>query len=156
MKPAGPLTAIHRFLPRGGGHINVTPLIDIVMVLIVFYLLVGQLALDRRGELELPEAARGVEAEPTDTPVSITIGPDGVMSIEAIETPPELIPRMLDVLIDQHPGRAVQIRADKATPYRHVRAALDACREAGVSHVELATRSKETTAENPGAKEATP
>ncbi|MBZ0173389.1 MAG: biopolymer transporter ExbD, partial [Phycisphaerales bacterium] len=42
-------------------------------------------------------------------------------------------------------GRAVQIRADKSTAYLHVRAALDACREAGISHVELATRAKEAT-----------
>ncbi|USN99199.1 MAG: biopolymer transporter ExbD [Phycisphaeraceae bacterium] len=145
MKPAGPLTAVHRFLPRGPGHINVTPLIDIVMVLIIFYLLVGQLALDRRGEVDLPEATRGVEAEPTDTPITIAIRADGGMAIEAIETPPEVLARMLEVLLRQKPGRAVQIRADRATAYRHVRAALDACREAGVTHVELATRAETTT-----------
>jgi biopolymer transport protein ExbD len=143
MKPVGPLTAMHRLSPKGGGHINVTPLIDIVMVLIVFYLLVGNLAVDRRGELELPESARGEPAEPTDTPISIVINPDGTMSVEAILTPAEVVPRMLEVLLEQRPGRAVQIRADRAAPYREVRAALDACREARVTQVQLAARSKE-------------
>ena len=40
------------------GHLNVTPLIDIVMVLIIFFLLVGQLAMDRKGAVDLPEALR--------------------------------------------------------------------------------------------------
>ena len=143
MKPAPPLTSAHRHAPRGGGHVNVTPLIDIVMVLIVFYLLVGQLAIDRRGEVDLPEAARGVEAEPTDTPISIAIRADGTMTIEAVEAPPDVLHRMVGVLVSQHPDRPVQIRADRAAPYRHVRAALDACRQAGVRHVELATRAAE-------------
>lgn len=143
MKPASPLTSVHRFAPRGGGHVNVTPLIDIVMVLIVFYLLVGQLAIDRRGEVDLPSATRGVEAEPTDTPISIAIRADGTMTIEAVEAPEDVLHRMVGVLVSQHPGRAVQIRADRATAYRHIRAALDACREAGVRRVELATRAAE-------------
>lgn len=143
MKPTGPLTTAHRPPARGPSHVNVTPLIDIVMVMIVFYLLVGRLAMDRRGELDLPQSIRGDAAEPTDTPISILITPDGEMSIEAIETPPDVMPRMLVVLLEQRPDRAVRIRADRAAPYRHVRVALDACREAGVRHVELATRSKE-------------
>ena len=140
MKPPAVLTSAHRFAPHGGGHINVTPLIDIVMVLIVFYLLVGRLAIDRRGEVDLPEAARGVEAAPTDTPIAIAIRAEGTMTIEAVEAPPDVLHRMIGVLVSQHPDRPVQIRADRATAYRHVRAALDACREAGVHRVELATR----------------
>lgn len=143
MKPIGPLTSVHRTAPRGGGHVNVTPLIDIVMVLIVFYLLVGHLAMDRRGELELPESSRGEAADAGEAPIAIVVHEDGSMSVEAVETPPEVIPRMLEVLIAQKPGRAVQIRADKGAPFSRVRAALDACRKAGVAQVQLAARARE-------------
>ena len=40
------------------GKINVTPLIDVVMVLIVFYLIVGKLAADRKAPVQLLKGAR--------------------------------------------------------------------------------------------------
>src|SRR5262245_29295771 len=46
------------------GEINVTPLIDVVMCLIIFYLLVGKLATDRKVQIKLPESTVGAEAEP--------------------------------------------------------------------------------------------
>ena len=58
------------------GHLNVTPLIDIVMVLIIFFLLVGQLAMDRKGAVDLPEAASGEPATVEHAPIAVAIGPD--------------------------------------------------------------------------------
>jgi len=139
MKPVTPTTAAARHMPGHGAPVNVTPLIDIVMVLIVFYLLVGQLAMDRMGDVELPPSASGDAVEATDTPISVAIRADGSTTIEAAPAPPERVYAMLDVLTRQRPIDAVQIRADRSTPYRHVRTVLATCRELGLDKVELAT-----------------
>ena len=49
---------------RSFGEVNVTPLIDVVMCLIIFYLMVGKLATDRKTPVTLPESAVGTQAEP--------------------------------------------------------------------------------------------
>jgi len=61
---------VHQHPPTA--KINVTPLIDVVMVLIIFYLIVGKLAAERQGHVQLPSSAVGVQAE-THDPVIVTI-----------------------------------------------------------------------------------
>ena len=46
---------VRQFHPhQPAGKFNVTPLIDVVMVLIIFYLIVGKLAAERQGHVKLP------------------------------------------------------------------------------------------------------
>ena len=49
----------HRVHSGSFGKINVTPMIDVVMCLIVFYLIVGRLAADQRSGMRLPRHGRG-------------------------------------------------------------------------------------------------
>lgn len=121
-----------------GAHVNVTPMIDIVMVLIVFFLLVGQLALDRKGDVDLPESASGERADPAVLPISIAVEADGTVRIDGAQKPLNILPTTLEVLRRQRPGSPVQIRADRTARYAGVRAVLNACREAGIEEIELA------------------
>ncbi len=123
---------------NAAGHLNVTPLIDIVMVLIIFFLLVGQLAMDRQGDVELPESASGEPATPESAPIAVAVEADGRLVIDGRTTQPDKLLPVLLVMANQRPGAPVQIRADRATAYGSVRAVLDTCREAGIATVELA------------------
>lgn len=125
---------------QAAGHLNVTPLIDIVMVLIIFFLLVGQLAMDRKGEVDLPEASTGEPAEPGPEPISIAIGSDGTLTVDARNTQDKDLPAVLKILQKQRPSSAVQIRADRSAAYGYVRTVLDVCRDAGITDVELAAK----------------
>lgn len=123
-----------------GAHLNVTPLIDIVMVLIIFFLLVGQLAMDRKGEVDLPEASTGEQAMPGPEPISIAIEAGGRLTVDARTTQEKDLAKVLAILQKQRPASAVQIRADRSAPYGRVRTVLDVCREAGITDVELAAK----------------
>ena len=125
---------------HAAGHLNVTPLIDIVMVLIIFFLLVGQLATDRKGQVDLPESATGEPAEPGPEPISITIDQSGALTVDARNTQREDLQKILKILLRQRPASPVQIRADRATPFQNVRTILDICKDAGVTNVELAAK----------------
>ena len=127
------------------GKINVTPLIDVVMVLIVFYLIVGKLAADRRARVDLPATAIGVQEEGASAkrPIVITLsgGEGGISTIDVDGTPVADAPVLATLLkgLDAS-NRPVQVRADRGLEYRSVGPLLDACRQAGVASVKLATR----------------
>lgn len=130
-------------LTRPNAHaepINVTPLIDVVMVLIIFYLIVGHLVLERRGGVDLPTAAFGPREPRGDDPIILTIDRDGSIRLDAEPTPIIALAARARELLRATPGRSVQIRADRAAPFSSIRPALDALRAAGAQAVGLAAR----------------
>lgn len=119
-------------------RVNVTPMIDVVMVLIVFYLIVGKLASDRIEAMELPPARHGDETPPAD-PLVINIlpGENGHrVVIEKFEVPLEAVERAVRARVERDPrGVAVQVRASRSLAYGAVRPTLDACRRAGAASI---------------------
>lgn len=119
------------------GHVNVTPMIDVVMVLIIFYLIVGRLVMERRGQVELPETRVGESIPEESDPLIITVNADGSVVI-AGESAPTM--RLADAIaLRASAGRRVRVRGDRNAPYSAVRPVIDACRRAGVTSIELAT-----------------
>ncbi|MFN0011002.1 MAG: ExbD/TolR family protein [Phycisphaerales bacterium] len=137
--------------------INVTPLIDVVMCLIVFFLIVGKLAADA-GAVRLPESGVG-RNEAAESSIVISIapargGPDdgsiawgGARARVFLDSVPMTSAAQLDTLLTARAaaagagGRApaVQVRADRDLPYAAVEPALAAAGRAGITGVRLAT-----------------
>lgn len=118
------------------GHVNVTPMIDVVMVLIIFYLIVGRLVMERRGEVDLPETRIGEKLQEESDPLVITIADDGLLRLDgelvlAVDLPDLIASRAGE-------GRRVRIRGDRGVPFSVIRPVVDACRKAGVTSIELA------------------
>lgn len=126
------------------GKINVTPLIDVVMVLIVFYLIVGKLAADRRARVDLPSSVIGVqeEAAAAKRPIVITLANRRGTTAIDVDGSPIADAAALKTLLKglDASNRPVQLRADRGLEYGSVSPLLDACREAGVASVKLATK----------------
>lgn len=132
---------------RSFGEINVTPLIDVVMCLIIFYLMVGKLAGDRRTRVDLPETAVGSEIDaavlivnivPTPTPGWPGPGAQVVIERNVIASGEDLERAVRDRL-GSHPGTVVQVRAEKDLPWELVAPVLRSCTRAGAANVRLAT-----------------
>lgn len=121
------------------GRVNVTPLIDVVMCLIVFYLMVGNLVLQRRGETDLPETTVGLTATRETDPIVITVHTDEIL-IDGVASARTRVSSVLAGRLEREPGMVVQVRADREVEFALVRPVLQACRDAGVERVELATR----------------
>ncbi len=126
--------------------LNVTPLIDVIMVLIIFYLIVGQLAVKDRSGLTLPATALGTPEPGSGKPIILSIlreaAPGTINSgtitldgapIADISQLPELL-RAADAA-----ARSIQLRADKDLPYSAVAPVIEACRNAGVASIKLIT-----------------
>lgn len=135
--------------PESSGHINVTPLIDVVMCLIIFYLLVGRLASQQGAPISLPATGVG-ETDPAPRLVvaiapSTTVGtPD--LSLDGSPVSLAELPTMLKSRLGEAAGAApLAIRADRRLSWGEVRPVVEACRAAGLTSVKLVTERVPTT-----------
>lgn len=124
----------------GGVRVNVTPMIDVVMCLIVFYLMVGQLAINRSAGVDIPETADGTAALASQgDPIVLGVRADGSILIDGEPTDPDRLRGELAGRVARDRDARVEVRADRAASFGMVRPALDAARDAGVAEVDLIT-----------------
>lgn len=129
-----------RWMSRHGPpRVNVTPLIDVMMCLIVFFLVVGRLASRERPEVELPASRVGVEGERPEA-IVLSIGADGRVRLEGADAPGGLLRERVARAIAARPGVPIEIRADRGLVYAAVSEAIEACRVGGAASVRLAVR----------------
>lgn len=122
-----------------GARINVTPMIDVVMVLIVFYLLVGQLAIDRKASIHLPSSSIGIDETQEQDPIIVGITAAGSISINGNAIDPSRFAGEIEGMHTRAPGTPVRVRADRSAPFGVVRPIMHKLRDAGISRVELMT-----------------
>jgi biopolymer transport protein ExbD len=112
--------------------INVTPLVDTLLVLLVLLTLVMPLYV-RRLPVELPRTGL------TGTPMAartllVTLGADGRLGLAGTQV------QLSDVQAAVNATTSVEIAADAAVPYAHLARLIAALHERGVREVALATR----------------
>jgi biopolymer transport protein ExbD len=122
--------------------VNVTPIIDVALVLVIILLVTAPMMSNSDLPVNLPLAATR-EAE-DERNVSITLGSDGRLAVDRREvTEKELVAAIAERLA--RPGDAgmlVVVRADTGAPYAHVRTILDDARAAGAKRLAIATRQR--------------
>jgi len=114
--------------------INVTPLVDVCLVLLIIFMVVTPL-LVTAVPVRLPQAST-VEGL-AKHPMQITVKADGTIYLDASVFRAEQLSSELARRRDQL-LRPVVVRADKTLPYGKVIGVLDACRSAGFENVGLA------------------
>ena len=117
---------------------NLTPLIDIVFLLLVFFMLTSHFVRDEVLNIDLPEADSGTALDQPDQ-IEILITEAGEYSINSqIVTLDALENILLDEIKDQK-EKVVRIRADKNVDLGIAIGAFDAARKAGASGVDIVT-----------------
>lgn len=127
---------------RADVDVNITPLIDVVFLLLIFFMVSTTFIRESHLSLNLPEAS----AEPGDpiaSQVEILISADGQYSVNdrslvnnRIET---LIRALQEVAAGDH-RRPLIITADAETPHQAVIRAMDAAGQLGFAQLSLTTR----------------
>lgn len=135
-----------RFLHRGGaedgaGHINVTPLIDVVMCLIIFFLLVGRLASKQGRPIDLPSTGVGDSAASPKLVVAVAATPGGEPEVTLAGNVVAVgeLAGLLKTRLGEPARGELAIRADRRLSWGQVRPVVEACRSAGLSSVRLVT-----------------
>ena len=119
--------------PQPMSDINMTPLVDVMLVLVVIFIITAPL-LASSIRLDLP---RTDAAKPNDAPKFITVALDkaGLTFVDDKPITPERLADRLTEAARQNPDMEVQLRADQSVPYGRVVEVMGAAQKAGLNRI---------------------
>ena len=126
---------------RDDEEISITPLIDVVFILLIFFMVTTTFERESRIAVNLPEAAE----QPVDTtaqPREIIIDESGIFYINGNALSDQRFNTLLSsikAMVQGDKETPIVIRADARTPYQSVVAVMDATSQLGLFKVSLAT-----------------
>lgn len=115
--------------------INVTPLVDVVLVLLVIFLMTAPVLYQSAIKVQLPKAATGEEA--AKSPLNFTVNSTGEVFWNSDQLSWEELDKRLAALGQQAPETTAMISADQATPHGNVIKLMDALRQHGLTRFAL-------------------
>ncbi|MEC7258936.1 MAG: protein TolR, partial [Pseudomonadota bacterium] len=123
---------------RPMSEINVTPFVDVMLVLLIIFMVAAPL-LTVGVPVELPKTAAGALPSDNEEPLTVTITAEGAVQIQTTETPrDQLVPKLRAIAAERASDR-VYLRADGAIPYEVVMQVMGALNAGGFSNVGLVT-----------------
>ncbi|HVT80091.1 MAG TPA: biopolymer transporter ExbD [Phycisphaerae bacterium] len=134
--------------PMHAEHINVTPLIDVIMCLIIFFLLCGQFAKDESKAVALPFAQLGQEVDKQGQLLVNVVAKENPKDppdiyVGATKVTPDTLSAFLYDLHVKNADLKVMIRADMSVTYDHISPILVSCAQANITSVNFSTRRKD-------------
>ncbi|HEY0328393.1 MAG TPA: TonB system transport protein ExbD [Rhodopseudomonas sp.] len=116
-------------------EINVTPFIDVMLVLLIIFMVAAPLATVDLG-VDLP--ASTVEPQPRpEQPVFVTLKPDLSVAVGEEVIAREALPGSLDAATKGQKDERIYLRADKAVSYGELMAVMNLLRDAGYLKIAL-------------------
>jgi biopolymer transport protein ExbD len=111
--------------------INVTPLVDVMLVMLIIFMLVTPM-LQKGVGVSLPKARNvlGVPEEESQV-VTVALKENGQLYVGSEEIDKTKLPQLLKLKFDENPSRQLQIKADRNVRYGEVKKIIQAGREAG-------------------------
>jgi biopolymer transport protein TolR len=103
--------------------INVTPLVDVVLVLLIIFMVITPL-LHRGKEVPVPEANRVSALERGGDPIFVSVTLDGRIWLDKTEVKREELANALTAEMARMPGAPVLIKGDRGLDYRVIREVL--------------------------------
>jgi biopolymer transport protein ExbD len=118
-------------------EINVTPLVDVMLVLLVIFIITAPL-LSYAIKLDLPnDPAPAAEATPTTIRLSIDAGGKVFVDTDAITD--EQLRARFEAAAKLSPAPEVHVRADKATRYERIAFVMSTAQQAGLTKIGFVT-----------------
>ena len=121
-------------------HLDIAPLIDIVFLLLVFFMLTSTFLVPEAVELELPESKSANVTE--ITPIIISLNQTGKLALNGESITLEQLQQAIKPLITQNVEAAITLKSDARTEVQLLLEVMDEIRAAGGTNVGLATMQK--------------
>lgn len=124
---------------RRTSHVpNLTPLIDIVFLLLVFFMLTSHFVQEQAIDIDLPVADSG-EAVGEDDQLELVINAEGRFLLDDHFVEPESLESLLRAKLESRKDRNLRVRGDRNAPLGQAVMVLDVARKAGASAVDIVT-----------------
>ena len=118
--------------------INVTPLVDVMLVLLIIMMIVAPL-LQQGVSVKLPTATNTAEKPETQGQTVVAITADKRYFVNAVQVQQADMGKRINDLLDKAKEKVVIIKADKDVEYGAVMEAMDALRMGGIENMGLIT-----------------
>ena len=122
-------------------QINVTPLADVMLVLLIIVMLIAPL-LQAGVAVALPEAANTVEKPDNDAQTVLHVDSSGRFYVDNVPTDENQLLASVQRALDRKLERIVLIKADQGARYAEVMDVLDRLQRAGIEDIGLVTERK--------------
>ena len=136
-----------RDMARGGrrprrrlmSEINVTPFVDVMLVLLIVFMIAAPL-LTVGVEVDLPKTDARTLSPGDEEPIWLTVRADGMIYLQETEVEPERLEATLAAMAAETGPRRVLVRGDEAASYGAVMDVLARLQGAGFTNVALAAQ----------------
>jgi biopolymer transport protein ExbD len=133
--------ALHREKKTMDGvmsDINVTPLIDVVLVLLIIFMVITPM-LSRGVDVDLPKSKNHESKNDTGEQLIISIKEKGDVYWETTKVDMTQLKTKLEDALKKRPGAPIFLKADQKAKYKVAREVLETCQKAGAGNVALGT-----------------
>ena len=134
---------------RPDNSINLTPLIDVVFLLLIFFMVSTTFTRETRLLIELPDAEGQQAPEPLPNQIEVVVSGDGAYRVNGRTLVNRHIDTLMKALEREAAGDSAVpliISADANSPHRAVVMAMDAAGRLGFSQLQIATQEPEESA----------
>jgi biopolymer transport protein ExbD len=118
-------------------EINITPLVDVMLVLMVVFILTAPL-LNNAVRIKLPQTA-ATSAPDAARAVTVSVDEAGKVFIDKRQVAAGALESELRVLLKSHPELALSLQADETVPYKAVATTMASISRSGVSKLSVLT-----------------
>jgi biopolymer transport protein ExbD len=125
--------------PTSRPDIQMSPLIDVIFLLLLFYAVTSQFVTDERLKLKLPEAktAEDVGRGREEAPPVVIVAADGTVWIDDQLVAEEDLESRIEAIVERAPEGAVILKGDRDADYGVVVHVLDIARSAGAKMIQM-------------------
>ena len=127
-------------------EINVTPLVDIMLVLLIIMMLIAPL-LQKGVDVNLPTAGNTADKPDTQQQIVLHVTADKRFYVNNKETPERDVVDRLKFALEEAKEKVVYLKADQDAPYASVMQMMDKMRDAQIENVGLITETKKKPGE---------
>lgn len=119
--------------------LNLTPMIDVVFLLIIFFMVGSRFADDEREmAVRLPTTAETLSLTSLPDPLTIAVDRAGATTLDGTPVTADELLEELEAAKANFAGQAVVVRGDREAAYQQLVDALAVCRSAGIENISLA------------------
>ena len=128
--------------PKRHARIEIIPMIDVMMFLLVFFVLLSINVIPSRGlSTTLPQSSSAAQVNP-EKPVVVTITRDGALQVDGADTTLEALGARVKEKAGDVEKAQVTLKTDEGTLMQRVVDVMDALKAASISKISIATRAK--------------
>ena len=123
---------------KGGvkNEINVTPLVDVVLVLLIIFMVVTPM-LERGKDVRLPQVSKPDEEKKDSDPLILSVTKEKTIWIESTQFTEDTVRAQVERELQAQPGRPILLKGDEGLTFGDVRKVMELARQGGAKGVGL-------------------